>query len=81
MKIFTNVEISTEELFRLRSECETLYDHIEELLKKSYIETPAEKASSEPSAEPKKEETFEDGFIQGLNVKPHPTKPFEIVIE
>lgn len=86
MKILSTTPIPTEELLKLRSECETLYNHIDNLLHLSYVETPAEEtpkkeASPEPSAVPKKEASFEDGFLQGLGVKQHPTKPFEMVIE
>lgn len=86
MKILATTPIPTEELFKLLSECEALYNHIEKLLEKSYVETPSEEtlkkeASPDPKAEPKKESSFEDGFLQGLGVKQHPTKPFEMVIE
>lgn len=90
MKILATTPIPTEELFKLRSECEALYNHIDNLLHLSYVETPAEETpkkeafpdpKAEASAEPKKEASFEDGFLQGLGVKQHPTKPFEMVIE
>lgn len=90
MKILGTAPIPTEELFRLLSECEALHNHIEKLLEKSYVETPAKEtpkkeASSdpkaEPSAEPKKEASSEDE-LNGIVVHNYAQKkPFEMVIE
>lgn len=90
MKILSTVPIPTEELFKLRSECEALYNHIDNLLHLSYVETPAEEtpkkeASSDPKvevlAEPKKEASLEED-LNGFVVHNYPQKkPFEMVIE
>lgn len=74
MKILATAPIPTEELFKLRSECEALYNHIDNLLRLSYVETPSEEA-------PKKEASFDDGFIRGLGVKQSPTKPVDLATE
>lgn len=82
MKILATTPIPTEELFRLRTECEVLQNHVNKLLHLSYVETPAEEdPKAEASAEPKKEASSEEETIPGLVVKQHPTKPFEMVIE
>lgn len=90
MKILAITPIPTEELFKLRSECEALYNHIDNLLHLSYVETLSEGApkkdvssdpKAEPSAEPKKEASFDDDFIRGLGVKQSPTKPVDLATE
>ena len=54
INILAITPISTEELFKLRSECEALHDHIEKLLEKAYVETPKAEATPAPKAEPKR---------------------------
>ena len=54
MKILATTPIPTEELFKLRSECEALHGHIEKLLEKSYVETPKAEATPAQKAEPKR---------------------------
>lgn len=74
MNILTTTPIPTAELFKLRSECEALHDHIDKLLEKAYIETPKKEAA----AEDPKEEAATDGIV--VHNKSN-TKPFEMVIE
>ena len=82
MKILTTTPIPTEELFKLRKECEALHDHIEKLLEKSYVETPKEEASSESKAEAAAEDPKEEAATDGIVVhNKSNTKPFEMVIE
>lgn len=82
MKILGIAPIPTEELFKLRSECEALHNHIDELLHLSYVETPAEETTKEEaSAEPKQEASSNDE-LNGLVVHNYAQKkPFEMVIE
>lgn len=86
MKILGIAPIPTEELLKLRSECEALHKHIDNLLSLSYVETPAEEnskkeASSDPKAEPKKEASSEEEILPGIFAKKPSSKPFEMAIE
>ena len=74
MKILGIAPIPTEELLKLRSECEALHKHIDNLLSLSYVETPAEENS-------KKEASSEEEILPGIFAKKPSSKPFEIVIE
>lgn len=82
MKILGIAPIPTEELFKLRSECEALHNHIDELLHLSYVETPAEETTKkEASAESNQEASSSEEILPGIFVKKPSSKPFEMVIE
>ena len=74
MKILGIAPIPTEELLKLRSECEALHKHIDNLLSLSYVETPAEENS-------KKEASSEEEILTGIFAKKPSSKPFEMAIE
>lgn len=84
MKILATTPIPTEELFKLRSECEALYNHVNNLLHLSYVETPAEE-TPKPEVSSKSEEVeapSEEEASSGLVFHNRPNKSaIEMIIE
>lgn len=85
MKILATTPIPTQDLFALRNELTMLSEHVEKLLRYSFVEDPKPEASldpkAEPSAEPKKEASSDEEIMPGVFIKKSPSKPFEMVIE
>ena len=52
MKILATTPIPTQDLFALRNELTMLSEHVEKLLRYSFVEDPKPEASPDPKAEP-----------------------------